>query len=219
MAYLAYKHTYDVYTAAYNLDNSTTDTDTSLPQIEACLTLKIAPAQIDLFGGYSQYDFVYSTDSDDSESITSNLYGIRVILPFGPAYLKGQYYKGTNLGNYGDLSTSGLEYSGVRWDVDTNGKLKTTDADTTGYGAVLGFKVNDMITAEVGYFSIKNERYLQEDDTRNTYYLVAAITPIKGVTIYPEIGVRDEDDMTEADGTNVDQGKRTYFGAYWKIAF
>ncbi|MBW2096842.1 MAG: hypothetical protein JRI80_18425 [Deltaproteobacteria bacterium] len=167
---------------ALQLAALSTDYDHSLPQIETCLTLKVAPAQIDLFGAYYTYDVVDKT-TEDSEDVTSTLYGLRVIVPIGPLYVKGQYYKMTNPGPYGDLSTSLMAYRNPRWNYDAAGDLHTDDADYSGYGALVGFKVNDMVTVEAGYFYAKTERYLAEEDQIGTYYLVAAVTPIKGVTI------------------------------------
>jgi hypothetical protein len=40
----------------------------------------------------------------------------------------------------------------------------------------------------------------------------------KGFSITPEIGVLDDGD-DEVAGVSTDEGKRTYFGAYWMISF
>jgi len=191
------------------------DTDVKLPEIEARLSLKVAPAQIDLVGGYGSYDAV-DKSTEDSQSVTSNIYGIRVVVPFGPLYVKGLYIKMRNPGNWGDLTSTTLQYTTMRFDTTTGA---TDDSDYTCFGGVLGFKVNDMVTAEAGYFKQKTERYLQEEDTNSTYYLMAAITPIKGVTIYPEFAIQDNNDVTDSVGATTDQGKTTYIGAYWKISF
>lgn len=191
------------------------DTDMNLPELEARLTLNVGPATVDLFGGYATYDAV-DTATEDSVSVDSNLWGVKARVPFGPLYVTAVYWGGKNLGNYGDLSTTSLSYTRMRVDTTTGA---TEDSTVNAYGAVLGYKINDMVTAEVGYLTQKTERYLQEEDDNGTYYLVCAITPVKGLTIYPEIGVRDDKDVTTPSGVTTDQGKRTYFGAYWKISF
>jgi len=192
------------------------DTDVKLPQLEACLNLNFSPISVDLVGAYNSFDFVNATIDDKYDSVNSYIYGGRLKLGMGPFYFKGLLLFGTNVGNGGELTSSLLRYRKMLYDV---GNDKSFDSDYTDYGAVVGFKINDMVTAEVGYFAQKTERYRKEQDKNRIYYIVFPITPIKGVTIYPEIGVADDQDYKTADGTKVDQGKRTYFGAYWKINF
>ena len=191
------------------------DTDVSMPEIEARLTLKIAPAQIDLVGGFATFDAV-DKSTEDSENISSNILAVRVVVPFGPLYVKGLYVQMKNPGNWGDLSSTTLQFTKMRFDTTTG---QTEDSDYTCFGGLVGFKINDMVTAEAGYFQQKTERYLQEEDTNGTYYVMAAITPIKGVTIYPEFAVQNFDDFTDAAGVTTEEGKKTFLGAYWKIAF
>jgi len=177
-----------------------TDTDMSLPEFEGCLTLNVGPAVIDLFGGWASYDLV-DKSTENSASVDSNLYGIKVKVPFGPMYFTAEYYGATNPNNYGELTSGGglvpLQYSSMLLDPVTG---QSTDAKLKGYGALLGYRLSDMVTAELGYFTQKVERYLQEEDDNGTYYLVCAITPVKGLTIYPEIGVRDEKKIVNASG-------------------
>ena len=191
------------------------DTDVSLPEIEARLTLKWTPVQIDLFGGYGTYKAVDSS-TEHSETVRSDIYGLRVIFPLGPAYLKGIWYRGTNPGNYGDIGTLHLNYRTMLLNTTTG---QATDSNLEGYGGVMGYKINDVVSAEVGYFKIRTKRYLSEDDARAIYYLVLPIVPFKGVTISPEIGIRDEMGSTDAAGVIQNQGKSTYVGVYWRIAF
>ena len=207
---------YNAKVAEYDFDHPRNyDTDVKMPEIETCLTLKFSPVQVDLVGAYSRFKYE-EVISSTSETVTSYFYGTRLIVPFGPFSFKALYICGQNLGNYGDLSTLNLNYTKMRWDVATD---KSEDSDYSDYGATLGFKVNDMVSLEAGYFYQKTERYQKEEDPNAHYYLMAAITPVKGFTIYPEIGVRDEKDITDSSGKTRDQGKRKYFGAYWKISF
>jgi len=208
----AYISTYSQIVAKYKRNY---DTDVKMPEIETCLTLKFSPVQVDLVGAYSRFKYE-EVISSASETVTSYFYGARLIVPFGPFSFKALYIAGQNLGNYEDLSTGTLNYTKMRWDVSTD---KSEDSDYSDYGATLGFKANDMVSLEAGYFYQKTERYQKEEDPNAHYYLMAAITPVKGFTIYPEIGVRDEKDITDSSGKTRDQGKRKYFGAYWKISF
>ena len=187
----------------------------TLPEFEACLTLNAGPATIDIFGGYASYK-MDDPATGDNQSVKSNLWGAKVNVPFGPLYVTAEYYGAKNPNNYGELSSSSLNYTTMLLNTTTG---DTTDSTLKGYGGLIGYKVNDMVTAEFGYFTEKTERYLQESDDNGTYYLVFAVTPVKGITIYPEIGVRDEKNLVAADGTKTKQGKRSYIGAYWKISF
>jgi len=186
----------------------------TMPEFEACLTVNAGPATIDLFGGYAT--FKLEDPADGSASVKSNLWGVKVSVPFGPLYVTGEYYGAKNPGNYGELTSSSLMFTRMLLDTTTG---DTVDATLKGYGGLLGYKLSDMATLEFGYFTEKVERYLQESDDNGTYYLVCAITPVQGLTIYPEIGVRNEKNVTDAAGTTTKQGKRTYIGAYWKISF
>ena len=192
------------------------DTDVKFPQLEMCLNLNFSPVSIDLVGSYHTFDIVNATIDSKAESVTSYIYGGRIKFGMGPFYFKGLLVFGQNVGNGGELTSAGLYYRKMLYDV---GNDRSYDSDYTDYGGVLGFKVNDMLTVEVGYFQQKTERYLKEKDKNGAYYIVFPFTPIKGFTIYPEIGVFDDKDVTDSAGNTTDEGKRTYFGAYWKISF
>jgi len=194
---------------------ASTDYDYKIPKLEARLDFNINPAQITLLGGYYTFDIVDKSTEKD-ESVDSYMYGARVVVPFGPAYVKGHYVYVQNPGDFGDLGSTTLDYRNMLYDPATG---HTEDADYYSYGGVVGYQINDMVGVEAGYFYQKTERYKDEEDPNCQYYIVFPIRPIKGVTIYPEIGVVDEKDVTDASGDSTDEGKRTYFGAYWKINF
>jgi hypothetical protein len=191
------------------------ETKMTLPEFEGCLTLNLGPATLDLFGGYGTYKLTDPAGGFDQD-VNSAIYGAKVNVPFGPMYFTAEYYGGKNPGNYAAVTSSVLNYGSMLINTATG---QTTDSKLRGYGAVVGYKVSDMMTAELGYFTQKNERYLQESDDNGAYYLDVAITPVKGLTIYPEIGCFNEKNLVLADGTKIKQGKRTYIGAYWKISF
>ena len=195
---------------------SNADTDVVIPQLQACLNLNFSPVSIDLVGSYNQTKIVDATLDKNLVTVKSYIYGGRRKLAMGPFYFKGLLGFGSNVGNGGELTSSLLQFRRMRYDATTD---DDTDSDYTDFGGCVGFKINDMVTAEIGYFAQKTERYQKEEDKNRAYYIVFPITPIKGVTIYPEIGVYDDQDVTDASGNTTDQGKRTYVGAYWKINF
>jgi hypothetical protein len=70
------------------------------------------------------------------------------------------------------------------------------------------------------------------EDNTQFYYINMPIFAAKGLTITPEIGVRDEDDAkygsgraatgnipAVAPGGTLEQGKTTYYGVRWFIRF
>jgi hypothetical protein len=183
------------------------DIDTTLPKLEASYGLKLGPASINLMAGYNTFDVV--DPEDNSEDITSYVYGIEAGANFGPAYLKGTYWGGKNVGNYGVYtdSDSFADFSG--------GDI--SDTDTFGYQLVIGFKVSDMLALEAGYGFVSSEDDIDghDKDEARSYYGQATITLAKGVMLIPEIGLYDSMDSD----TGADQGKVTYYGAKWQINF
>ena len=145
-----------------------------------------------MIAGYNSFDVVDA--NDNSDDITSYIYSIEASTTFGPAYLKGNYWAGKNVGNFGCLTATDSSA-----DLDANGDI--SDTDSFGYQAVIGFKVNDMLT-------------LDKDEARS-YYAQAVITLAKGVILVPEVGMYDNME----DDTGIDEGKRSYYGAKWQINF
>ncbi|MBW2129756.1 MAG: hypothetical protein JRH13_10365 [Deltaproteobacteria bacterium] len=193
------------------------DTDTSVPNIEMNFGGKIGPVSFNVFGGYNWLDAV-NTANDREYSLNSYAYGANFSIPFGPAYFKGLYYHCKNPTEYGLGITSSFD---ANYNAATD---SIEDVDVDGYFAVLGFKFNDMVSAEIGYGYLSQEREDfsnpgDDEDDRACYYLMVPITVAKGVTITPEIGKYDEKDHKLAGATAVDDGDVVYYGAYWRIDF
>jgi hypothetical protein len=189
------------------------DYDTFLPRIELNLTFNAGPANVGLFGGYNAYKVVDSTDS--SETITSNIYGLRVEVPVGPVSLRGIVYNAKNMGNYGYAFGGTQPYFASAVVVD--GDIE--DSSTFGYALAGSFRFSDMISVDLGYGHAKYERYLQEEQAGSFYYVRFPITIAKGFTVTPEVGKLAKGDLTAADGTSTDGGNLTWYGLYWQINF
>jgi len=183
------------------------DTDTTIPKIEASYSFKVGPAAIDLCGGYNTFKLVNATDHE--ESLTSYVLALGVRLAFGPGYVNADVFTGKNVGNYG------LWIEGQHTATGTQSNIE--DVKTIGALGVVGYKVNDMLTLEAGcgYTAADSDDSSLEKDKTQAYYVQAVISPAKGVYIIPEIGKYDYKD----DTSGADEGTKTYFGAKWQINF
>jgi hypothetical protein len=192
------------------------DTDTKLPKIEASYAFKFGPAAFTVFGGMNSYDVVDATDK--GWTVDSNLYGLAVSFGTGPFFVKADIWAGSNVNYYGYGFPMGVSAFtvGPAW-IDP----EDYDVDYMGYLLVAGFKLNDMVTFEAGYGSVSSEANrpgVWEDDARS-YYVQATIALAKGVSITPEFGCIDRQDIKNGTSASTEQGKLTYFGAKWQINF
>ncbi len=185
-----------------------TDTDTTMPKIEASYGLKAGPVALKFVLGYNSYEEEAAAKSYD---INSMIVGVGFNVGLGAVSLKGNVYTGTNLGNYGlwQRGADDATYNAGNDDID--------DTDTMGYMLVVGFKTSDTLKFEAGYGYNEHESDVTgaKTDDSSAMYVQAVITMAKGVYIVPEIGVVDLGD--NAAGT--EEGDITYFGAKWQINF
>jgi hypothetical protein len=199
------------------------DTDTTFPKVEARVAYKIGPAQLRLGGGWNTYEAVGIDVINAENELDVDAWFITgdVQLGFGPFYLNVGGNVGQNPAEYGLLQTSTAFLGGfaATYDATIN---DIQDVDWWGVVAVAGFKVNDMLSFEAGYGHNAQDIDVAgvsfETDT-NTYYINASITPIKGVTIVPEVGYVDLGDMEISNALDVDQGDITYYMVKWQIDF
>jgi len=194
--------------------SATNELDTSLPKLEVSYDLKVGPVGLHIWGGYNSYaEAVTATDKE--YDIDSTLYGVAFKFAPGPFYVNGSVYMGTNNASYGLIGyeTMGAAYNSTADSIE--------DADNLAYLLVAGFKVSDMLTLEAGYGVLENEKTVagtKTEDTFNGYYIQAPITLAKGMTIIPEYGKFDYDEVKVASSTTK-QGDMSYFGAKWQIDF
>ena len=191
-----------------NVVAAATDTDTTMPKIEASYGLKAGPVALKFVLGYNSYEEEAATKSYD---INSMVVGVGFNVGFGAVSLKGNVYTGTNTGNYGLWQRGADEatYNATNDDID--------DTDTMGYLIVVGFKTSDTLKFEAGYGYNEHESDVTgaKTDDCSAMYAQAVITMGKGCYIIPEIGVVDLGD----DNTGTEEGDITYYGAKWQINF
>ncbi len=208
----------------------TVDTDTTLPKIEAAYHLGFDTFAFDFGAGYNTYDYVVEATQiglaaqKDEFSVTSWYVQAGGTADFGPAYFKAQLYMAQNFNNYGGWdehtdSSANLDYTNPN-----NPTLR--DSDSFGFEVMFGFKVNEMLTLEAGYGSVKTEGDIDAattfEDTASCYYLQGKITLADNVWVIPEFGKLDLEtaEMTAGGVTNErEDGDTTYFGAKWQIDF
>jgi len=200
----------------------TSDTDTSLPKIEASLNGGFGPLSFNIRGGYNTFDVVNATDNE--ESIDSWLLAADAGYSFGAFYVKGVYYRGQNLSVYG---TGGPE---VIWGLFPQAFTGTNveDVDNWGVMGVVGFRFNDKISIEGGWGTRRAEQdYLTGEikDKKSAFYAMLPITIAKGFTMTPEVLITDEDECTGPSPAptgvtySADRGHKSYYGVYWRIDF
>jgi len=188
-----------------------TDTDTSIPKIEASYSFKAGPLALKVLGAMNSHDDVVGTTS---YSIDSNMFGVMAKYATGPFSVAANMFMATNPGNFGLLQDNSVTTA-------TFSSNTVNDCDSTGTLLVLGYKASDMITLEAGYGMLSNEIEAAGVTTKsetNSMYVQAVIALAKGVYIVPEFGTVDYGDK-EVGSVKTKQGDISYFGAKWQINF
>ena len=203
----------DTLTSADGSFYTATDTDETLPRIEARYSLKLDPVTIDFMGGWQSYDVV--DINDDDESIDSYLLGLYATANFGPAYVKGVFTYAQNGGNYGLWSGDVVDQDAM-WE---NGSIQ--DNEAYGGSIVAGYKISDMFTVEAsaGLASSENDDMsTKNEDDAQVYTLLTKITLAPGFTIQPELIYEDRDEKI-VNNEKTKKGDATIFGVFWVMNF
>jgi len=188
-----------------------TDTETSLPKLMASYSLNVGMVGLKVFGGYQTFAY-RDPATDQTQDVDSHVYGLTASAGFGPLTVKAMYWGGQNTQEYGIVPTPNFN---AFWD-------GTCVVDTSGawYGVDVKYKVSDMLAVAAGYQTGEGEsdRPGTYENPTTTYFANAEISLAKGVTIWPEYAVVDNDDITVA-GVKTEEAKTTWIGVYWRIAF
>lgn len=206
------------------------DIDFVLPRVEAAYVFRtpvIAIRPIAAFQTYKAEDQV----TGDDETVTSYTLGLGVSATLGPAYIKATFSYLQNPQNYGqtnllvaDATGIGAARAGlVGGDVEDSTLMQGT--------FVVGAKINEAfgIEAGVGYGDVDRDDcdltalglpgvLADVEQTGFVYYLQAPITLAKGMTLTPEIGFMDRDDL-EVGGVDVDAGDMMYADINFRVDF
>lgn len=183
------------------------DIDVTLPKIEARWGTSFGPGFLDIAAGYQSYKIETAAADYD---VNSYVVGVMGGANFGAAYVKANFYTGTNAGQYG-LWQEGAD----------DAVISGTDVEncaTTGILVVGGFKASETMALELGVGQNSHTvdvTGMDDPDTTMAYYVQANITLADGFYIVPEVGAYDY----AKSNTDADQGTMTYFGAKWQMNF
>ena len=208
------------------------------PKIEAAYHFGADKFFFDVVGGYQTWQIENPTGSRGDTDVNAWLVGGGGGANFGPAYVKAMAYYGQNTGDYGIWTNAGGYFGGVSVKPNANTALyagdaassiitfkedaagglsyDTEDTNVLSFLGVVGFKVNDMFSLELGGSYIKYENDLFVDDAKlYAFYVQAPVTLAKGVFIVPETGYYKIDQLTSGE----DGEDFWYLGAKWQINF
>jgi len=222
-----------------------TDTDFSLPRIEAAYVFRTDLVNIRPVVGFQTYEL--EADGVGSEDIDSYLVGIGASFDLNPFYVKATASYMQNAANYGKGTLGTVTYTGAALDQDGDFE----DSDLYQGTLVAGMKVNKMLNIEagIGYqnaqldnstvdvaeaLGLPTVTYVGTQDSEQEayiYYLQAWISLSKNVHIIPEIGMIDRNDAEyeftqEAQALGLpagtqksDLGKMTYGNVCFRVEF
>lgn len=203
------------------------DLDRSLPKFEVAYQGAFGPVGFYVGGGWNTVDAVYANglNGEKEFSVDSYTLGAAVKAAFGPFYINGAFQWAQNPGNYG-LATN---INGTTALLDQATAIAAGGLHDTDYWCgmlVAGFKVNDMLSFEMGYshqeasvddYIANNNRTF--DYETDAWFVMATISPTKNFYIIPEIGVCDFNDEEYPGRADRDLGKMTWYGVKWQIDF
>jgi hypothetical protein len=179
--------------------------ETKLPRVEARYFYDVGPVRLRAAGGYATVDFTDNNPGANwSEDFDAYFVG------FGLQFTSGPFYAGANYGMGENLSVLGIATTTTALpDVNTNTGA-VTDAETDMYYILAGFRFNEMAAAEIGWGKEQTEIGADKVDV-TSYYLTVPITLAPGVTIRPEVGRFDTEEVNNTE--------TTYYGLTWQINF
>lgn len=183
------------------------DTEATLPRIEASYQFNFDRISLDIAGGFNTYEVVSGNDSFDIDSYMLAVGGdVKLGKRF---YLAGNVWVGQNTGPYG-------LYNAPEDDPVIAG---SSVYDNEAYGALLvaGMKLNETFSVEAGYGYTQAELDTAGSvkDDLVAYYVQSTVTLAPGVFFVPEIGVIDN----QQDSTGSPESETRYYGVKWQINF
>ena len=205
----------------FGLHASQPDTELNFPSIQAKYKFDFKNGHISFAGAYQTFEVLNGTQTYD---VDSYILGVGGRLNVGPAYFKGNFWGGQNVGNQADILVSGALWSTTgnanssNFDGDGFGLAKydgTKIVDRDAYAALLvaGVEIRKGLYLEAGYGYVATEldEAAAEKDDAQTLYIQSTIFLAPGVFITPEIGY--------CDMKQKDQPEITYYGIKWQINF
>ncbi len=192
--------------ASDDLGLANATTETKMPKIEASYTHDFNQGFVKVVGGYNTYELKSGVNAYEVDSYAL---GIGAKINLGSAYLGGNIYGGQN-----------TEVYGMSCAADDDPQFDGTDmydTDVFGYILVAGYRVNDMLSCEVGYGHVtaESDKLNTGDDEASAVYVNATISLAEGIFIVPELGYIDND----TDMAGAEESETVYYGAKWQVNF
>jgi len=209
-------------TPVRSLTPAVVDHDTKIPKIEASYTFNLGPAALAVAGWYNTQSVTF-IDVDCTKDVDIKSWGLAATakFAFGPLYFNvgGQWAQNVGYGN----DASNLLNKYPMYYYAPVGADDLEDAKYIAAMGVLGFRVTTNFAVEAGilYQSGKEDIYGGGDikESLTVYYLQAAWSPAKNITISPEFAIIDYGKLEITDSEDIDFGKLTYLGVKWQISF
>ncbi|MCP4581014.1 MAG: hypothetical protein GY839_05310, partial [candidate division Zixibacteria bacterium] len=170
-------------------------TETTFPKIETSYSFTKDMFHVNGFAGYNTYMIKQFQGSD--ETVSAALIGASFGVSPGAFFLNGELYYALNPMEYGLAEYYNSNVPALYNPSDSS----ITDVNSWGGLGVIGFKFNDMFTAEAGYGYTQYELDTSGADSvaNQSYYINASVTLVPGFFIVPEIGILDLEEIGEND--------------------
>ena len=211
------------------------DSDVFIPRIELSYDINLDSLRGRVIGGYKTFKAITNKGmvAERSENIDAWIAALAMKYSVGPfsVGVTGFYagniasYSGDgaggvvamNIRKHGNVANGGLggHISGMPEINSLTGEID--DCTTWGAHIAAGYKINDMISAEIGYGYQQDKWDTSGKLIAQSYYLNMPINIAKGFSITPEFGIETYKIKSGGDSTKI--GKNTYFGANWRILF
>lgn len=181
--------------------------EASIPAVEASYSHNFDFVTLEVAGGYSSYELNSGTATFD---IDSYVVALGAQFRFDQVFFNAAAFLGENAGNLIAVSVDGDNAWDDGYASITGGRLY--DNEVFGFGLVLGYKFNDMFTAEAGYGYTETDLDdgTNEDEVQ-AYYVNVTVHLTPGVFFVPEIGTFDGKESGDAE--------TIYYGVKWQINF
>lgn len=188
--------------------NGLTDTEVTLPKIEAKYRFSGENWFFEIAGGYNAYEI---SDNGVTYDIDAYIGAVGGGVTLDRFYLKASAWMGRNTGSY-ELINQPMDSPTINFSTQ-----RVNDNDAHAFILVAGFRANDTFSFEAGYGYTQAELDLNNavKDAISTVYLQSRITLARGVYVVPEIGLID----WKMNPAGVDLGETLYYGAKWQIDF
>jgi hypothetical protein len=183
-------------------DSIVSDTEKDLPAVEISYDFKMDNFSAKVAAAYNTFEVESAGAWYD---IDSYILGVGGKISFGNFYVAGDGYVGENTQHLIWTDFGGALAASVASGV-------VSDVENMGFLLVAGASLTDMFSVEFGYgYAEADKDGMTADDEVSTAYALVGINLAPGVSVTPEVGMIDYNE--------VGQGEVVYVAAKWMINF